>query len=131
MTVADARDAWDATDFTGTFTPPTGSTDVNIVESQTASPDVDAEPGDCVVPETSLSVAYGPPPPPPPPPPCKVPSFVNTSTSLAIGTWTGAGFIGSNLTFKPTGGLPWTIKSQTLVGGTWVSCASSIELRKS
>lgn len=73
----------------------------------------------------------GGPPPPPPPPPCKVPSFVNTSTSLAIGTWTGAGFVGSNLTFKPTGGLPWTIKSQTLVGGTWVSCASSIELRKS
>ncbi len=128
MTVADARAAWDATDFTGGFTPPTGPTDGNIVESQTASPDTTAVPGDCVVPETSLSVAYGPPPPPPPPSPCKVPSFVNTHTSLAMGTWTGEGFIGANLTFKQN--PPYTIRAQTLVGGTWVSCASSIEVRR-
>ena len=128
MTVADARAAWDATDFTGTFTPPTGTYDSDIVVSQTATPA--ADPGDCAVPETALSVAYVPPPAPPPLPPCKVPSLVNTSTALAMGTWTGAGFIGAHLTFKNDPPPQYTIKAQTLVGGTWVSCESSMEVRK-
>ncbi len=38
MTVSAARAAWEATDFTGAFTPPTGS-GTNIVEAQTPSPD--------------------------------------------------------------------------------------------
>jgi hypothetical protein len=126
MTVAAARGAWDATDFTGTFTPPTGAYDSDIVVSQTAAPA--ADPGDCAVPETALSVSYVPPSAPPPPPPCKVPSFVNTHTDLAMGTWTGAGFIGANLTFRQD--PPYTIRAQTLVGGTWVSCESSIEVRR-
>lgn len=126
MTVADGRSAWDATDFTGTFTPPTGAYDSHVVVSQTATPT--ASPGDCALPETSLSVAYVPPSAPPPPPPCKVPSFVNTHTDLSIGTWTGAGFIGANLTFRQN--PPYTIRAQTLVGGTWVSCESSIEVRR-
>ncbi len=126
MTVVGARDAWDATDFTGTFTPPTGPYDSDIVVSQTATPT--ADPGDCAVPETSLSVAYVPPSAPPPPHPCKVPSFVNTHTDLAIGTWTTAGFIGDHLTFRQN--PPYMIRAQTLVGGTWVSCESSIEVRR-
>jgi TadE-like protein len=127
MTVEAARNAWDATDFTGTFTPPTG-VDPHIVVAQTATPT--ADPGDCAVPETSLSVAYVPPSAPPPPPPCKVPSLVNTSTSSAMGTWTGAGFTGANLTFKQNPPPDYDIKAQTLVGGTWVSCESSMEVRK-
>ena len=126
MTVVAARDAWDATDFTGTFTPPTGTYDSDIVVSQTATPT--ADPGDCAVPDTALSVAYVPPSAPPPPPPCKVPSFVNTHTDFAIGTWTTAGFTGSNLTYKQN--PPFTIRAQTLVGGTWVSCGSSVEVRR-
>lgn len=129
MTVASARAAWEATDFTGGFTPATGS-DANIVISQTPSPDATAMPGDCVAPDTALSVAYGAAPPPPPPPPCKVPSFVNTQTDLALGTWTGAGFTGSNLSFKQNPPPQYTIKSQTLVGGTYVSCNSAIVLAK-
>jgi hypothetical protein len=128
MTVGDARSAWDATDFTGAFTPPTGTYDSDIVVSQTAIPT--ADPGDCALPDTALSVAYVPPSAPPPPPPCKVPSLVNTSTSLAIGSWTGAGFAGANLTFKQNPPPDYTIKAQTLVGGTWVSCESSMEVRK-
>jgi hypothetical protein len=45
-----------------------------------------------------------------------------------MGTWTGAGFSSSQLTFNKPNKLPYTIKSQTLVGGTWVSCASAIEV---
>jgi hypothetical protein len=131
MTVLSARAAWDATDFTGAFTPPTGASDPNIVISQTPSPDTTALPGDCVAPDTSLSVAYGAPPPPPPPPPCKVPSFVNTQTDLALGTWTAAGFTGSNLSFKQNPPPQYAIKSQSLVGGTYVSCNSLIVLAKS
>jgi beta-lactam-binding protein with PASTA domain len=125
MSVAAARTAWGSSGFTGSFTPATDH-DANIVIEQTATPS--AGPGDCVEPDTSLAVAYGAPPPAPPPPPCKVPSFVNTSTTTASATWTTAGFTAAKLTFKQR--TPYTIKAQTLVGGTWVSCASSIVLSR-
>jgi hypothetical protein len=127
MTVAGARAAWDGTDFTGTFTPASGA-DADVVIEQTATPV--AEPGDCVEPDVSLAVAYVPPPAPPPPPPCKVPSFVNTNTSSALTTWTDAGFVADHLTYKKAPPPDFTIKSQTLVGGTYVSCQSTIQVSK-
>jgi hypothetical protein len=43
--------------------------------------------------------------------------------------WTGAGFSSGNLSFKPKN-QSFTIKSQDpLVGGTYVACSSSIEVR--
>ena len=78
-------------------------------------------------PETTIVVSFGSPYPPSPPQPCKVPSFVNTSTSTSVSTWTAAGFTG-NLAFKPPGGLPYTIRAQSLVGGTYVQCDTAIEL---
>ena len=66
----------------------------------------------------------------PPPAPCKVPSFVNTSSSTATGTWTDAGFLANNISFKPPNGNTFTIQSQSLVGGTYVGCDSSIEVRR-
>jgi hypothetical protein len=125
MSVGAARTAWGSSGFVGTFTPATDF-DTSVVIEQTATPT--ADPGDCVEPDTSLAVAYGAPPPAPPPPPCKVPSFVNTSTTTASATWTTAGFAGANLTFRHR--TPYTIKSQSLVGGTWVSCGSAIELSR-
>jgi hypothetical protein len=124
MTVADGRAAWTAAAFTGAFLP-TGN-DVRIVLDQVTLPAGD--PGDCMEPDTSITVSHGPGLPPPPPAPCQVPSFVNTSTSSATTTWTAAGFDAGNLSFKPKNGS-FTVRSQTLVGGTYVACDSSIELR--
>jgi hypothetical protein len=59
-----------------------------------------------------------------------VPSFVNTNTNAAIGTWTGKGFIASHLTFKQAPPPDYIIRSQTLVGGTWVSCSATIQVAK-
>ena len=64
---------------------PTGN-DTRVVVDQVTDPVSD--PGDCVEPVTSITVSHQAPPGPPPPPPCKVPSFVNTSSGAATGTWT-------------------------------------------
>jgi len=126
MLVSDARAAWTSTGFTGQFAP--GGQDSMIVISQTTTPD--SQPGDCLDPDTSIVVSYTSAPPPPPAPPCKVPSLVNTSSNGASGTWTGAGFTAGNLSYVTNGGhpLPYTIRSQTLVGGTYVACSASIVL---
>ena len=59
---------------------------------------------------------------------CTVPDFNGTSSANAQATWTAAGFT-TNVTFKQ-GGLPWTIKSQTLVGASVVPCNSAIQVSK-
>jgi beta-lactam-binding protein with PASTA domain len=122
VTVATARQAWTDAGFAGSFLP-TGN-DSRIVIDQVTDPTSD--PGDCVEPDTSVTVSHGAPPAPPPPPPCKVPSFVNTSSSAATGTWTAAGFDADNISFSRGG--TFTIQSQSLVGGTYVSCTASIEV---
>jgi len=126
MLVADARTAWTSAGFTGTFTP-TGQ-DTMIVNGQVTTPA--SQPGDCLDAMASIAVSYSPAPPPPPAAPCKVPSFVNTSSSDAPASWTGAGFAAGNLSFDTNGGhpLPYVVKSQTLVGGTYVGCSSAITL---
>ena len=63
---------------------------------------------------------------------CTVPNFNGFSSALAQGMWgTGAG--GAQFTtivnFQQ-GGLPWTIKSQTLVGGSLAPCNSAITVSK-
>jgi hypothetical protein len=124
VTVAEARAAWSAAGFTGAFLP-TGN-DTRVVLSQVTDPV--SSPGDCVEPVTSVTVSHGPPAAPPPPPPCKVPSFANTSSAAATSTWTGAGFSATNISFKPQN-QTFTIVSQSLVGGTYVSCSSSIQVK--
>jgi hypothetical protein len=57
-----------------------------------------------------------------------VPSLVNTSSETAVETWTNAGFDEDNLEFDRPNRLPYTIVSQTLVGGTYQSCTSSMEV---
>ncbi len=123
ITVADARSTWATTGFTGTFIP--SAADTQVVIGQVTTPG--SNPGDCLEPDASVSVTYGPPAVPAAPPPCKVPSFVNTSSMGAPATWTTAGF-SSTITFKKQNQLPYTILSQSLVGGTYVNCAAAITL---
>jgi PKD repeat protein len=66
---------------------------------------------------------------------CTVPNFVGTSTTTAQATWeafppppSGGGFT-TNVNFQQ-GNLPWTIKSQSLTGGSLVPCDSNITLSK-
>lgn len=125
MTVAAARTTWTNASFTGAFLP-TGN-DARLVLEQVTDPVT--SPGDCVEPTASVTVSHGPPPAPPPPPPCLVPSFVNTLSTDATATWTDAGFEANNLTFKPKN-QAFTIKSQSLVGGTYVSCGATVEVSK-
>jgi hypothetical protein len=136
MTVADAREAWEALGWGGTFTPTTTERDHHIVFAQVTDPA--SLPGACVEPDPPLigvEVAYAPPPPPPPAAPCQVPSLVNTvtgtpadPTGTATSAWTGAGFSGELTFHNPN--LPWTIKAQTLVGGTYQACDASMEVRR-
>ncbi len=124
ITVADARTAWSSL-FSGEFLPASGVDD-RVVTQQVTDPVSD--PGDCLPPATTVTVAHGPGLPAPPPQPCQVPSFVNTSSTDAAGTWQDHGFDPGNITFKPKN-KEFTIQFQTLVGGTYVSCGSSIEVR--
>ncbi len=122
--VADARSSWTAAGFTGSFLPTTS--DTRIVLSQVTDPPSD--PGDCMPPVTAVVVSHGPPPPAPPPQPCLVPSFVNTSSASANGTWSAAGFTGV-LSTQPKN-QSFTVQAQSLVGGTYVSCAADITVYK-
>jgi PKD repeat protein len=63
-----------------------------------------------------------------PPVGCPVPSFIDTSSDAAQGTWTAAGFA-TTVNFQQ-GNRPWTIKSQTLTGGSRVPCNSAITVSK-
>lgn len=61
-------------------------------------------------------------------PSCVVPNFANTSSSTAQGTWAAAGFT-TQVQFQQ-GGLPWTIKSQSLTGNSSKPCNSDITVSK-
>ncbi len=131
VTVAMARASWTASGFTGSFTPPqSSSTDPKIVILQETTPD--SQPGECIDLATPVKVSYTD-PPVAPPPPCKVPSFIDTSTAGAQALWGtgegGAGFTGP-LTIGPPANNPYMIQAQTLVGGTYASCGSSITVSK-
>ncbi len=64
---------------------------------------------------------------------CQVPQFSTSSVHInqAVGVWTAAGFAATNLSVGPgaaNGSGNWTIRSQTLVGGTPVPCGSAIQV---
>ena len=56
-----------------------------------------------------------------------MPNFANSQSTLAQGEWTTVGFSGA-VTFKNPDKSPYTIKSQSLVGGTVIACTSGITL---
>jgi hypothetical protein len=127
MTVANARTTWTTAGFAATNFSPTSGADTQIVQTMALTPSAVA--GDCAEPDLNVIVTYGAPPPPPPPPPCRVPSFVNTLRSAAQGTWTSAGFTGT-VSFHPPANNWTVIQGQSLVGGGYAGCNSTITLMK-
>jgi len=120
-----ARGYWGGAGFVGVFTPATGSDD-RIVLGQQSDPL--SSPGDCREPDTTMQVTHGPPPAPPPPAPCKVPVLVQTNTAGSTAVWTAAGFTAANLSFEDR--LEFDIKSQSLVGNTYISCSAKMAVSK-
>jgi TadE-like protein len=117
MTVAQARSTWTA-DFTGSFTPSTGS-DSNIVSAQTTTPS--SNPGDCRAPATSVTVTHA----APPPPQCTVPQLVGLRVNTGQSTYSGAGFLGSYTATSPPNGN-YIVTSQSLVFGQVIACDSNM-----
>jgi hypothetical protein len=124
MTVDQAREAWTDAGMGGPFVPTTGFGD-RVVSDQFVEPD--AEPGDCILPPLEVQVTYGDALGTPPAQPCQVPSFANTSSTEAPALWSGKGFTGT-IRFNNAQRLPYSIKSQSLVGGVYVPCTSGITL---
>jgi hypothetical protein len=132
MTVADARDAWNAVTFAGEFAPSEPDANPNaVVDSQAMSQDgapFAAEPGvTCLDPALDPPIdvdvePLGEPWADPPPAPCQVPHLIDKSRPDGEDEWFAAGFAG---TYSPSNG-DWQIKSQSLVGFSWLPCESSI-----
>jgi hypothetical protein len=128
LSIEDARTAWSDSNFTGTFLPLPPDDDPDaVVETQLASQSgepITAEPGvTCLDLATDIEVEVGEAWPPPPVAPCQVPHLIDKSRSQGHTEWYLQGFAAN--TFSPTTGN-FTIKSQSLVGFTWVPCGSSI-----
>ena len=130
MTVGAARTAWDADFDVANFTPDI-SDDARRVVSQTTTPA--SEPGvTCLALSAQINVVTGDPWPSPPPPSCKVPSMIDLKRSEGQAAWSAPGIPGgfAPANFNPKNGN-FTIKSQSLVGGTWLPCSASITVSAS
>jgi Flp pilus assembly protein TadG len=130
MTVGAARVAWDADFDVANFTPDIAD-DARRVISQTTTPASD--PGvTCLALTAQINVVTGDPWPSPPPPSCKVPSMIDATRAQAAAAWVAptipGGFLAEN--FSPDKG-GFTVKSQSLVGGTWVPCSAKITVSAS
>jgi len=120
--VADARQTWTDAGFSAPdFSPP--DQDTRVVTDQTTDPE--STPGvSCLDPDTTtITVAIGDAWPDAPPAPCQVPNLIDKTRPEAAVDWDIAGFSGDN--FQPPVGA-WKVKWQSLVGGDWVSCDSSV-----
>lgn len=125
MPVSDARVAWEDATFDPANFASDSPDDARVVVSQTT---VEAsEPGvSCLDPlTTTINVVTGDPWPDPPPTPCQVPSMINSTRSEGEAAWVAEGFDVRN--FSPSGGN-WVIQSQSLVGGTYVTCDATIRV---
>ena len=126
MTLADAQAAWVSAGFTATsFTADGGDPALpdqdRTVTAQVTTPA--SSPGDCIdAAGATIDVTTGEAWPAPPPTPCRVPNMINLKRAEGQAAWANALFTGS---FDPTSGN-FTIKSQSLVGGTYVECTAAI-----
>jgi hypothetical protein len=122
----DARNVWTAAGFTGTFTPASPTGDTEVVLTQTTTPS--STPGQCIAFDSTITVTFGPQPTPvPTPAPCDVPSFIGKSSSIAQQLWDDEGF-STTVTFLESHKLPYTVQSQSLVGGSSVVCNASVKV---
>jgi hypothetical protein len=131
MTIADARDAWEATAFAGELLPPGPDADSDAaVKSQETKQDgtiVSSEPGVTCLdptdePPIDVEVVLGSAWPEPPPAPCQVPHLVGKTRNVGEAEWWAAQFTG---TFSPGQGN-WVIETQSLAGFSYQPCESSI-----
>jgi hypothetical protein len=126
--VGDADDAWTDAGFTGDLTADGGDPSIPapnrvIVDQDTVPP---SEVGvDCLDPASTVNVVTGAPLPAPPPLPCRVPNMINLKRAEGEAAWIADGFADAN--FDPKNGN-FTIKSQSVVGGTYVPCTASVEV---
>lgn len=130
MTLADARAAWaaalfDAASFQADGGDPSLPSQSRVVASQETTPGTVAGVDCAALATTTVNVITGAPYATPPPTPCRVPNMTNLSRSDGESAWVAAGFLAAN--FSPNGGQ-WTILSQSLVGGTFVTCEAQIRV---
>jgi hypothetical protein len=120
LTYEAARTAWSDAGFTGSFAPANGQNN-SIVQSQTTNPA--GVPGDCRVPETTVTVSNTP-PATPPPAPCDVPNFIGSWSTNAQDTWSMAGFT-TSVSFKKPGQRPYVIGEQSIPYPSTQACATT------
>jgi hypothetical protein len=124
--VGDADASWTSAGFTGTLTADGGDPAAldpdRVITDQITDPA--SEVGvDCLDPAATVNVITGDPLPVPPPLPCRVPNMINLKWDEGIAEWVDATFSATN--FAPSSGN-FKIGSQSLVGGTYVTCDASI-----
>ena len=133
MTIAEARSAWDATDFTGAILPPPPDANalarVTAQQARQGGTPLSPQPAPgvtCLDPDTDppidLQLTTGAAWPAPPNPPCQVPHMIDKRRPVAQADWTAAHFTGS---FSPPNGN-FVVKNQSIPGFSWVPCTSSI-----
>lgn len=127
ISLEDALDAWTDAEFTGPFTvgdlDPTTADPASVVTQQDTVPPSAAGVA-CIDPATPVDVEVGAPWPAAPPAPCKVPNMINLFRVEGAAAWVDpGGFDPAN--FSPSTGT-FKIRSQSLVGGTYVPCEASI-----
>ena len=128
MAIGQARLAWADTDFTGEFLPAPPDTDPNlVVTAQTTSPTASVAGVTCLDLASDIEVDLGSAWPAPPPAPCQVPHLIDKKRDVGQADWVQAHFTG---TYSPTNGN-FTIKSQSLVGFSWLPCTSAITVSAS
>lgn len=125
LNVGGARTAWDQ-DFDAALFFPDIEDDARRVVSQATTPTSTAGVS-CLELGASIDLVTGDPWPAPPPPSCQVPSMIEARRPEGHADWVNPGIPGGFLAenFSPQSGN-FTIKSQSLVGGTWVPCSASI-----
>lgn len=116
QTVGEARDAWSASVFTGSFSP----SGQNNFWAATQDPAA----GECRPLSASMTIGVG---PAPTPRQCVAPSFVGRSTAEAPGLWSGAAFTGTIIYKGPT---PFIVGRQSLVAGQTYDCTADVSLWK-
>jgi hypothetical protein len=124
--VGDADDAWTDAGFTGDLTADGGDPSIpapnRVIVDQVTVPA--SEVGvDCLAPASTVNVITGAALPVPPPLPCRVPNMINLRRAEGESAWIAVGFADAN--FSPQNGN-FTIKSQSVVGGTYVPCTASV-----
>ncbi len=126
LPVEDARQQWTGGTpaFTGAFFP--SDQDSRVVTDQVTLPTASIAGVSCIPSDSSIEVTTGDAWPESPPPPCRVPNFIDTQSAAAQATWSEAKFTTTVLFDGPDRGFK--VKSQTLVGGDYVGCASQLKI---